>query len=151
VSRHASRQYAGPGADPTTSPTTATGCPVSAVSTETVTSWFLSHVATRSIIGIHVVRWRIPEAKTDAGERDVELTAYTLDELRSHLATRHSPARGPLFRTRTGGRLNASNIRNRLLPEAAQRANARRERAGRMLLPHRVTRTRCVAPGRCSP
>jgi hypothetical protein len=40
------------GADPTTSPTTATGCPVSAVSTDTATSWFLSHVATCSIIGL---------------------------------------------------------------------------------------------------
>jgi integrase len=47
--------------------------------------------------------------------------------------------RGPLFPTRTGGRLNTSNIRNRLLPETVQRANARRERAGRMLLPGRVT------------
>ena len=49
------------------------------------------------------------------------------------------PAQGPLFPTRTGGRLNASNIRNRLLPEAVQRANASRERTGRMLLPARVS------------
>jgi integrase len=95
--------------------------------------------ADRGELDIHAGRWRIPAAKTDAGARDVELTAYTLDELRSHLATRRPPAQGPLFPTRTGGRLNASNIRNRLLPEAVQRANACRERTGRMLLPGRVT------------
>ena len=88
---------------------------------------------------MHAARWRIPEAKTDAGERDVELTAYTLDELRSHLARRPLPARSPLFPTRTGGRLNASNVRNRLLPEVVKRANEKREKAGRMLLPAKVT------------
>ena len=93
----------------------------------------------RGEVDIHAARWRIPEAKTDAGERDVELTAFTLDELRGHLAARRPAARGPLFPTRTGGRLNASNIRNRLLPEVVERANARREQASRMLLPARVT------------
>jgi integrase len=93
----------------------------------------------RGELDIHAGRWRIPEAKTDAGERDVELTAFTLDELRGHLAARRPPARGPLFPTRTGGRLNAPNIRNRLLPEVVERANARREQAGQMLLPARVT------------
>ena len=95
--------------------------------------------ADRGEIDVHAARWRIPEAKTDAGERDVELTAYTLDELRAHVARRPLTARSPLFPTRTGGRLNASNVRNRLLPEVVRRANAKREAEDRMLLPARVT------------
>ena len=96
-------------------------------------------LADRGEVDLHAARWRIPEAKTDAGERDVELTAHTLGELRSHLATRRPTARGPLFPTRTGRRLNASNIRNRLLPEVVAHANERREQDGRMLLPAKVT------------
>lgn len=95
--------------------------------------------ADRGELDLHAARWRIPEAKTDAGERDVELTAFTLDELRAHLARRPLSARSPLFPTRTGGRLNASNVRNRLLPEVVRRANEKREVEGGMLLPAKVT------------
>ncbi len=57
----------------------------------------------------------------------------------------------PLFPTRTGGRLNASNIRNRLLigtparngqpaiKGVVERANEERAAEGRMLLPATVT------------
>jgi integrase len=45
----------------------------------------------------------------------------------------------PVFPTYTGGQHNASNVRNRLLAECVRRANERRELAGEMLLPERVT------------
>lgn len=80
--------------------------------------------------------------KTEAGtERHLELSAFLLDELRGHLATLPTDRAvgAPLFPTRTGGRLNASNVRNRLLAETVRRANERRELEGRMLLPDRVT------------
>lgn len=95
--------------------------------------------ADRSDLDVHAARWRIPTSKTEAGERDVELTAFTLSELRTHLAARRPGTRAPLFPTRTGGRLNASNIRNRLLAECVDRANAKRADEGRMLLPASVT------------
>jgi integrase len=94
--------------------------------------------AERGEVDLELGRWRIPDSKTVAGERDVELTAFTLAELEQHLATRTPGPREPLFPTRAGGRLNASNIRNRLLAECVARVNAKREQNGRMLLP-RVT------------
>lgn len=105
--------------------------------------------ADRGELDLHAARWRIPEAKTDAGERDLELTAFTLDELRAHLARRPLSARSPLFPTRTGGRLNASNVRSRLLPEVVRRANQKREAEGRISR-RRSRRTRCAARGRWS-
>src|SRR3954452_22866208 len=96
--------------------------------------------------------------KTEAGvDRTLELSAFLLDGLRAHLAavpTRLRDAHGaalPVFPTRTGGRLNPSNVRNRLLhgtPEwgeskpikgVVQRVNEKRAGEGRMLLPTRVT------------
>jgi integrase len=78
-------------------------------------------------------------------------------ELRTHIESlpaalrdRHGPAL-PVFPTRTGGRLNPSNIRNRLLSGTAardgkpsikgvvERANEKRAAEGRILLPASVT------------
>jgi integrase len=96
--------------------------------------------------------------KTAAGiDRTLELSAFLLDELRAHLAAvpaRLQDAHGaalPIFPTRTGGRLNPSNVRNRLLngtpargtrnptKGVVQRVNEKRAAEGRMLLPARVT------------
>jgi integrase len=96
--------------------------------------------------------------KTEAGtDRTLELSAFLLDELRPHLAAvpaRLREAHGaalPIFPTWTGGRLNASNIRNRLLngtparegkkptKGVVQRVSEKRAAEGRMLLPDRVT------------
>jgi integrase len=96
--------------------------------------------------------------KTEAGiDRHLELSAFLIDELRAHaesvpaaLRDRKGPAL-PLFPTRTGGRLNPSNVRNRLLKGTPardgapgingviERANEKRAAAGRMLLPATVT------------
>jgi integrase len=101
--------------------------------------------APRARLDMHGGRLRVGEAKTEAGLRDLELTAFLLGELRTHLSaipTRvgksHDPAT-PIFPTRTGGRLNPSNVRNRLLNETVRRVNKRRAKAGRMLLPEKVT------------
>lgn len=101
--------------------------------------------APRAQLDLHGGRLRVGEAKTEAGLRDLELTAFLLDELRAHLAAVHMRLRDahgaalPVFPTRTGERLNASNVRNRLLRETAKRVNKKREKDGRMLLPDKVT------------
>jgi integrase len=97
-------------------------------------------------------RWRIPAAKTDGGERDVELTMLVADELREHVAARGIGIGHPMWPTWKGGRLNPSNIRNRLLQSGVgkgrdqkpskgvvERVNERRAQQGKMLLPERVT------------
>jgi len=88
-------------------------------------------------------RWRIPAAKTPAGERDVDLTLALRDELLEHVATmdrlgRSTGPTSPLFPTRTGGRQNPSNVRTRLLGGATARANEARAARGEPALP-RVT------------
>lgn len=113
--------------------------------------------ARRARLDLHGGRLRVGEAKTEAGLRDIELTAFLLDELGAHLtalpARLHKTRGGalPVFPTRTGGRLSASNVRNRLLngtpasngkpavKGVVQRVNDRRAADGRMLLPDRVT------------
>jgi integrase len=96
--------------------------------------------------------------KTEAGiDRTLEVSAFLLDELRAHLAALPGVLRDahgaalPIFPTRTGGHLNASNIRNRLLngmpargtrsptKGVVERVNEKRAADGRMLLPARVT------------
>lgn len=86
-------------------------------------------------------RWRIPKAKSEAGARVVELTTFLTGEMRGHVAATNSLGRPvgprkPMWPTTTGGRLNASNIRTRLLAEVVQRANERRGSEEKMLLPH---------------
>lgn len=100
--------------------------------------------APRARLDLHGGRLRVGEAKTEAGLRDIELTFLLQAELREHLAHmtalgRSVSAAAPIFPTYRGGRHNASNIRNRLLAECVARANARREAAGKMLLPDTVT------------
>jgi len=77
--------------------------------------------------------------------RDIELTAFLADELRGQLARisgslrdRHGPAL-PVFHSRTGRAINASNVRNRLLAETVEKVNEKRGKEDRMLLPEKVT------------
>jgi integrase len=101
--------------------------------------------ARRARLDVHGGRLRVGDAKTEAGLRDLELTAFLLDELRAHLAGVPAELRDadgaklPIFPTRTGGTLNASNVRSRLLKETVKRVNEHREKDGRMLLPEKVT------------
>jgi integrase len=118
--------------------------------------------ARRGQLDIHGGRLRVG-SKTDAGHRDIEITAYLADELRSHLASvparigrAHGP-RTPIFPSQKRKPLNASNVRNRLLNGTTgrkatptrraeppivgvvQRVNERRAGVGKMLLPDHVT------------
>jgi integrase len=108
----------------------------------------------------------IHEAKTDAGERTVDLTAFCGDALRAHATSKNLRPDGPMFPTSTGGRLNASNLRNRPLinepadkdglryalkavggqrmrvvrgASAVERTNDKRAAEGKIPLPKRVT------------
>lgn len=94
--------------------------------------------------------WRIPDSKTPAGVRIVELTVFAAEEMRGHVASMDSLGRpigahDPMFPTLTGGRLNDSNIRERLLKAIVERTNDRRAREGKRLLPgvtpHSLRRT----------
>lgn len=100
--------------------------------------------ATRGQVDVHAGLWRIPDAKTEAGVRVIELTSFLAAEIREHLAVTALAGRAtrpgdPLFPTRTGGRMNVSNVRNRTLRHAVQAANAKRAIQGRLLLPAAVT------------
>jgi integrase len=77
--------------------------------------------------------------------RDLELTAFLLDEVRGQLAgvpaqlrAGHGPAL-PVFPTGTGGPHSDLNVRNRLLAGAVERRNEKRAAEGEMLLPEKVT------------
>ena len=72
---------------------------------------------------------RVSDAKTEAGVRNVDLTDRLAAELRNYLATRaNDPPTAPAFPTRTGGRRDKDNIRNRVLAPALRRANELRAR-----------------------
>ncbi len=94
--------------------------------------------------------WRVPDSKTPAGVRIVELTVFCAEEMRGHVAKMDSlgrpiGARDPIFPTLTGGRLNDSNIRERLLERVVEMTNERRAEQKKRLLPdvtpHALRRT----------
>lgn len=94
--------------------------------------------------------WRVPDSKTPAGVRIVELTVFGAQEMRGHVAGMDSlgrpiGARDPMFPTLTGGRLNDSNVRERLLETVVERTNERRADEEKRLLPpvtpHSLRRT----------
>lgn len=102
----------------------------------------------RGDLDLHGGRVRLGR-KTQAGLREVELTAFLQAELRDHLAAqvslgRPTDARTPLFCTRTGGRQTESRVR-KTLRQLVANVNERRERDGRVLLPavtpHSLRRT----------
>lgn len=85
------------------------------------------------------------DVKTDAGFRDLELTAFALRAVRRHVDNIRPELRAafgtelPLFHTFKGGPLNDDNLRGRLLTECARRANKKRAPQNRMRLPERIT------------
>lgn len=91
-------------------------------------------------------RLRVAEAKTDAGVREVDMTP-TLQGLLADYRDRsdHAKPIDFVFPTGAGGRDNASNVRNRLLGPAVERANRTLRQAGRepigAVTPHSLRRT----------
>jgi integrase len=76
-------------------------------------------------------KFRIPESKTDAGERAIDISPWLLDELKAHKArTRHDQPSDFIFPTRNGTPQNRSNIRSGILIPTVARANTERAKDG---------------------
>lgn len=94
-------------------------------------------------------RLRVPDAKTPAGVRYVDLLPVVRDDLAAHKATLTDTSPDALmFPTRTGRRQGRDNARNRIFQPAAERANERLIGAGLTplpegLTPHSLRRTCC--------
>lgn len=92
-------------------------------------------------------RFHVREAKTEAGERSVDIHPRLLDELTSYRAsTIASLMDAPAFPTRTGSRRNKDNVRQRVIEPVLARANALREQRGEPSIrahvtPHTLRRT----------
>ena len=72
-------------------------------------------------------RLRVQEAKTEAGERTVDISPLLLDELKLHkAAARFEAPSDYVFATREGTARNRSNITRQILSKAVERANAKR-------------------------
>jgi integrase len=70
---------------------------------------------------------RVEAAKTDAGERVVDLSPALIDELGTHkAAARYAAPDALVFSTRTGRPHNRSNVRSRTLGKAIEQANEAR-------------------------
>jgi integrase len=95
-------------------------------------------------------RFKLADAKTDAGVREVEISLYLRDELLEHMMDRRArslPMRPSdyFFGTATGGRRDPDRFRDRILARSVQRANAARAENGLAALPpitpHSLRRT----------
>jgi integrase len=95
-------------------------------------------------------RFKLMDAKTEAGVREVEITLYLRDELLAHAMDRQARGLpfGPadhFFGTATGRRRDPDRFRDRILARAVQRANANRAQGGLAPLPditpHSLRRT----------
>jgi integrase len=95
-------------------------------------------------------RFKLDDAKTEAGVREVEMTLYLRDELLAYLMDRR--ARGlptgpgdPFFGTATGKSRDQDRFRDRILYRAADRANEKRAAVRLAALPeitpHSLRRT----------
>ena len=89
-------------------------------------------------------RFVIPDSKTPAGVREVEMPLFLVDELVAHRQAMDTLARacGPnsyVYGTVHGGRRDPNRFRDRILKRTAELANTRRREAGLNPLPDRVT------------
>lgn len=89
---------------------------------------------------------RIAASKTDAGIREVDLTPTLRDLLAEHrTGSSFTKPTDFVFATSEGHRDNPSNVRNRLLATAVERANATLQAEGRepigAVTPHSLRRT----------
>ncbi len=95
------------------------------------------------------LRWRdvdlasgkitVRTSKTDAGVRRIDLLPVLRDELATHKAQAQPASGDRVFPTQAGGALNQSNVRNRTLAKAVERANERLEAAKATPLPEGLT------------
>jgi len=95
------------------------------------------------------LRWRdvnladgwimVGSAKTDAGMRRIDLLPLLADELRALRAKVKPESDDRVCPTQTGGPMNPSNVRNRILTPAVALADERLQKAGATPLPAGVT------------
>ncbi|MGH2884116.1 MAG: site-specific integrase, partial [Solirubrobacteraceae bacterium] len=100
---------------------------------------------------LHRARFKLPDSKTPAGVREVEITMFLLDELLAYVADRRSRGLplGPedyFFGTSSGRRRDPDRFRDRILARALARACENRRAAGLMpmtdgITPHSLRRT----------
>jgi integrase len=95
-------------------------------------------------VDLHGARFKLPDSKTAAGIREVEITMFLLDELFSYVADRRSRRlpMGPgdyFFPTHTGGRRDPDRFRDRILARSVDRASEQRAAAGLMPMPTGIT------------
>ena len=111
-------------------------------------------LATLTFAGLRIgelveLRWRdvdlaggkitIRSANTHAGARMIDLLPALRDELATLKADAKPHSRDRVFPTQSGGPLNQSNVRNRLLAKAVERANEHLEDDGHPPLPDGLT------------
>jgi integrase len=111
-------------------------------------------LATLTFAGLRIgelveLRWRdvdlaagritVRRAKTDPGARAIDLLPVLRDELAVLKADVKPHSHERVFPAQTGAPLNQSNIRNRLLAKAIERANERLEASGAVPLPEGLT------------
>jgi integrase len=90
---------------------------------------------------------RVRDSKTETGVREVDMTPRLVDEVAAYFATRpNARPWEPAFPTRTGGRRDKDNTRNRVVVPAVKTANREREAAGLpeigvAVTPHTLRRT----------
>ena len=104
-----------------------------------------------SNVDLHRSRFKLPDSKTPAGVREVEITMFLLDELFAYVADRRSRGLplGPedyFFGTSSGRRRDPDRFRDRILARALARASENRRAAGLMpmtegITPHALRRT----------
>jgi len=97
-------------------------------------------------VGLDGRRLQVASSKTDAGIREVDLTPALRDLLAEHRAeSSFTKPTDFVFATREGHRDNPSNVRNRLLATAVERANEMLQAEGREAIgavtPHSLRRT----------
>ena len=95
-------------------------------------------------VDLHRARFKLPDAKTPAGVREVEITMFLLDELLAYVADRRSRGlpHGPqdyFFGTTSGKRRDPDRFRDRILARSLERASDNRSKAGLMPMPDDIT------------
>ena len=89
----------------------------------------------------------VRDSKTEAGVREVDMTPRLVQEVASYFASRPEAApTDPAFPTRTGGRRDKDNIRERVVAPIVKRANQERRppvcrRSASAVTPHTLRRT----------
>jgi integrase len=111
-------------------------------------------LATLTLAGLRIgelieLRWRdvnladgritVRSSKTDAGVRRIDLLPALRDELATLKAHAGVGAGERVFPTQACGPMNPSNVRNRILAKAVERANERLEKADATPLPDKLT------------